>query len=756
MNRTRRRGGRISTTSRRTTRNPSTRTTPTAQALSGPWSAVSKSMAANAPSAGGGWCPSMSPHCTAGGASRERERPEDAHLRSLTLPARRTVMNRGRCATLTGAPERAMASTLPDLYAVLREVAERLARGEDPTAEEYAARYPALAADIRAHLGTGPPPTVPLAPAGAGTVAHPGTVLQAEPPEALGLPRVAGFEILGELGSGSFGQVYLARQLSLGREVALKVARRPADPSAAATGVDPDTGRNEGRLLAGLEHDNIVKVFSEFRDPDSGARGLCLQYVPGADLGTVLRHLRGDGRVPRSGADILAALDAARRGEAAFDPVAARWRDNLAADDFPQAVCRLGGRLAEALAFAHDKGILHCDIKPGNILLTAYARPMLADFNVAFDRARRPARGVGGTVAYMAPEHRAAVVSPDGGRVDERCDVYSLGVALHELATGRRPAVRADGGDALGDVPRELAAVIRRCLATDPADRYQTAAALAAALTGAWHLLAARRALPPPGAVGRWVVRRPVLALALAGALPHLAASVVNISYNAVEVRLDDAQLRAFAAVTVGYNAVAYPVCLGTMFVLIRRIKRGLDGPARSDGPAADALRRRVLRLGWQSAVLGAVGWLPGGLLFPLAIDLAAGPVGWATYAHYLVSFTLAGLIGVVFTYLLVAYVALRALLPRLGNPDAHAPAAGWAAVRPLTAPFGLLMVLACAVPLAGAVLLVATAEGEMTLGFRLLVGGLIGVGVAGVGLAERLTRCLRTLAAVWHPPAPR
>jgi serine/threonine protein kinase len=656
-----------------------------------------------------------------------------------------------------------MPSTLPDLYAVLREFAERLARGESPTAEEYAAKYPSLAAEIRAHFGTGSPPTLPHAPSDAGTVDRyaPGpdgtrTFAPPAPPPADRFPRVAGFEILGELGAGAFGQVYLARQLSLGREVALKVARHAADPSAAATGVDPATGRNEGRLLAGLEHDNIVKVFSEFRDPDSGARGLCLQYVPGADLGTVLRRLRDGGRVPRSGADVLAALDAVRRGEAAFDPVAARWRDNLAADDFPQAVCRLGGRLAEALAVAHDKGVLHCDVKPGNILLTPYARPMLADFNVAFDRARRAAVGVGGTVAYMAPEHRAAATGADDGRVDERCDVYSLGVVLHELATGRRPAARAGDGDPLREVPRELAAVVRRCLAPDPADRYQTAAGLAAALSGAWHLLAARRALPPPSAAGRWVTARPVLALALAAALPHLAASVVNISYNAVEVRLDDAQLRAFAAVTVGYNAVVYPVGLGTMFVLIWRIKRGMDGLAMMDGPGVDALRRRVLRLGWQSAVLGVAGWFPGGVAFPLAIDLAAGPVGWATYAHYLVSFALAGLVGVVFTYLLVAYVALRALLPRLGNPDAHTPAAGWAEVRPLTAPFGLLMVLACAVPLAGAVLLIATADGAMTLEFRVLVGGLIGVGVAGVGLAERLTRCLRTLAAVWHPPAPR
>src|SRR4029079_10685491 len=117
------------------------------------------------------------------------------------------------------------------------------------------------------------------------------------------------------------------------------------------------------------------------------------------------------GAPPRSGSAILAALDATRRGEAGFDPASLRDRDALGGDDFAQAVCRLGARLAEALAFAHARGVLHCDIKPGNILLTPYGRPMLADFNVAFDRTRCEADACyGGTLAYMAPEYRAAML----------------------------------------------------------------------------------------------------------------------------------------------------------------------------------------------------------------------------------------------------------------------------------------------------------------------------------------------------------
>jgi serine/threonine protein kinase len=559
--------------------------------------------------------------------------------------------------------------------------------------------------------------------------------------------QVGEFELRVELGRGAFGRVFLADQRGLNRRVALKVS------------LGREMTAEEGKALGGLEHDHIVKVYSAFAPPGTNWHCLCLQYVPGADLRTVIARLHRPGAPAPSGQAVLDAVDAAGRKDAGFDPAALRDREALAADDFPQAVCRVGGRLAEALAFAHARGVLHCDVKPANILLTPYGRPMLADFNVAFDRTRT-GRRVGGTAAYMAPEHLRAAESGAAGAVDERCDVYSLGVVLHELATGVPPAP-AHPRDPLAGLPRELARVIRRCLEPDPAVRYASAADLAAALAGAWHLLAARRALPRPGRVGRWVAANPVWALAAAGLLPHLAGSVLNISYNTVQIQheLSPPQQRAFDALVVGYNALVYPAATAVLVVLLRRIGAGLRGLAGAPGPAADDLRRRCRQLAWTAIGLGCLGWFPGAVVFPLGIDLAAGPVGAGVYGHFAVSCVLSGLIGVVFSYLCILFVLLRGVFPFAGNPDTYRPGAVGAELRPLARLFVPSTLLACEVPLTGAVLLVSLSGETMTLGFRLLVVGLIGLGVVAVGLAERLTSRLYRLAAVWDvevdPDAP-
>ena len=309
-----------------------------------------------------------------------------------------------------------------------------------------------------------------------------------------------GFRLVGELGRGSFGRVFLARQGDLAdRQVVLKVT---AD------------GPDESNTLAQLRHDHIVPVYSRHR---AGAlRAVCMPYLGSVTLRDVFEEMKARGALPHSGRGLLSSLNqssvrkASQAGAtAAPSTVAAsasasapgrswsarlrpgRWRGDGSSrgkpirgrtDDAPAAPLRIEGpagieaeteadarsvlgalpyvdavvwmaaRLADGLAHAHEHGILHRDIKPANILLTDDGRPLLLDFNLAEDLKLRSVldesghgrAAMGGTLPYMAPEHLDAF---RGGRrpVDERSDLYAFGVIIYEMLTGRPPFPIRDG-----------------------------------------------------------------------------------------------------------------------------------------------------------------------------------------------------------------------------------------------------------------------------------------------------------------------
>jgi serine/threonine protein kinase/Tfp pilus assembly protein PilF len=300
----------------------------------------------------------------------------------------------------------------------------------------------------------------------------------------------AGFRLIAELGRGAFGRVFLARQAALyGRPVALKVA--------------PDVG-SESQALAQLQHTHIVPIYSVHRA--GPLQAVCMPYAGCVTAADLVRDVQSHERPPRAGRDLLRALPGKARpaGVPLPEGPSPAVEAALARLSYPEAVLWLGGRLAEGLAHAHARGILHRDVKPGNILVTDEGLPMLLDFNLAEDLKQRGAEAalVGGTLPYMAPEHLAAFRGEAGG-VDARSDIYSLGIVLFELLTGRFPfaphRLPADGSGVEQVLDRMLAerrvgppcprrsnpavspaaaAVVRHCLEPDPARRYATAAAL--------------------------------------------------------------------------------------------------------------------------------------------------------------------------------------------------------------------------------------------------------------------------------------
>jgi serine/threonine protein kinase len=343
------------------------------------------------------------------------------------------------------------------------------------------------------------------------------------------LPRSFGdYAIERELGRGGMGIVYAAVQRSLGRRVALKVLSTPLRSNERTS----SRFERESRLLAQLEHPGIVRVI------EAGVNGdvpyYAMEFVDGAPLSAVLEAIARHG-LATANADTLAAAVAGAVSEPS--PVSQR-RD---AASYVATMVDLAAQVAEALAFAHAAGVIHRDVKPGNVLVRRDGTAVLTDFGIARLEAAQSLTLTGafaGTPSYVSPEQAR------GDNVDFRSDVFSLGVTLYEALTLRRPfeaeettAVLAkiqreeppDPRQLNPDIPAEVAAVVLKALVKEPAGRYATAGALAADLRA---FLAGRpvsaRPPTPSQRLWRWCRREPWKATALATA----AAAAVLIALS--------------------------------------------------------------------------------------------------------------------------------------------------------------------------------------------------------------------------------
>src|SRR5262249_47114796 len=309
------------------------------------------------------------------------------------------------------------------------------------------------------------------------------------------------YELEQLVGSGGMSSVFRAHDRVLERTVALKVLH---ERLTSHTDVVERFSR-EAKLVAGLSHQNIVAVID--RGEDGGSPFIVFEYVAGENLKQLLGR---DGPLP------------------------------------VERAIELGIEIARALAFAHEKGFVHRDVKPQNVLLNGKAEAKVTDFGIA--RTIEPREGetqtgtVLGTCDYISPEQA------QGRRVDELTDVYSLGIVLYELLTGELPYA-GDNFVAIAmqhinappppvslkrpEVPRRVEAAIERALAKDPADRFPAMAAFEEELeaclvevrrgedlgaTGVLPVVRPRRATKHARRRGRWWIPALLLVLVLAAA----------------------------------------------------------------------------------------------------------------------------------------------------------------------------------------------------------------------------------------------
>lgn len=288
------------------------------------------------------------------------------------------------------------------------------------------------------------------------------------------------FQILAELGRGTYGRVFLAVEPRLAnRPVILKMA---------------SAGGGEHLSLARLQHTHIVPLYAVQEDPTRNLWAICMPYFGGTSFAQLLEALKAKPAAQRTGRDLLQALDQIQAQYPVRVPSRGPARQLLAGATYVQAVCWMGACLAEGLQHAHERGLVHLDVKPANILLAADGQPMLLDFHLAQEPVRNggklPGR-FGGTPKYMSPEQRLLAST---GRtrprefptVDGRSDIYSLGLVVYEALGGEIPFPVPASLPSLHrqnpQVTVGLADIIHKCLASEPGDRYRDAAALAADL----------------------------------------------------------------------------------------------------------------------------------------------------------------------------------------------------------------------------------------------------------------------------------
>jgi serine/threonine-protein kinase len=324
--------------------------------------------------------------------------------------------------------------------------------------------------------------------------------------------RIGPFTLIRELGRGGQGVVHLAEDTRLGRRVAIKVLN-------AARALDPDRLERllrEARISSRLDHPGICAVHEA--GVEAGAPYIVMSYVEGT---TLARKIASARRAP----DRAGVLEAVAIVE----------------------------KVARALHAAHEAGIVHRDVKPGNVIVTPSGDPVILDFGFAReDESDLPALtrsgDVFGTPAYMSPEQ----LTRHGPAIDRRTDVWSLGVCLYEIVTSRRPfdaPTREGLGHAIltddptpprrlsPSIPKDLAVVIDTALRKEPDRRYRTAEALAEDLRAVReNRPVAAKPVGPFGRAARWAARERAKAALLAAVL--VAVPVVSVL---VALRIQDA-----------------------------------------------------------------------------------------------------------------------------------------------------------------------------------------------------------------------
>lgn len=298
------------------------------------------------------------------------------------------------------------------------------------------------------------------------------------------------FELVAILGQGAFGRVYLARQSDLAnRFIVVKIT---------------EISDTEPQTLARLQHTNIVPIHSLRRDEK--LQSICMPFLGLVTLQDLIRQTRDGESRSYSGRELISTV-AGKRASTVVGLSNNDGSDNaaeiesvvrvdetltpaIAGLNFQDLVLWMFGRIADGLAYSHARGVIHGDMKPANVLISDDGQPLLLDFHLASQRSGHERSLVGGTLPYMSSSHLKSLSSESS--IDERCDLFSVGVMLYEAITGRLPYPDRESNefaipdmirdrssppspvkDLVPEISTDMSSIIEHCLS--PHDHYRSA-----------------------------------------------------------------------------------------------------------------------------------------------------------------------------------------------------------------------------------------------------------------------------------------
>jgi eukaryotic-like serine/threonine-protein kinase len=518
--------------------------------------------------------------------------------------------------------------------------------------------------------------------------------------------------------------------------------------------ISADKG-NESQTLATLDHPHIVRVYDQRRLEEKKLKLMYMQYAPGGTLQEVVQRVRRTLPVDRSGKLLVETVDLSldRAGYGSPEPSGHRHRLTMAS--WPETVCRVGIQLAQALDYAHRHGVLHRDVKPANVLLTAECTPKLADFNISFSSqldGASPSAYFGGSLAYMSPEQLEACNAqhertPES--LDGRADMFSLAAMLWELLYGERPfreeglteswtgtlneltrrrreeAPKPPASAPRDDITLAVSEVLLRALSANMEERPSDGAALARELALCLQPRSRNLLQVPRGGIRQVIQSWPLLAAVAVILVPNALAGAFNYWYNG-EVVIRPQDLNIFRGVSVLLNVVYFSVGAVLIFKIVGpdAVKVSQKNLSRDEILAA---RLRLPRIGHLSAGLGILLWLTSGIAFPLLIGLFGGEVDRDHYFHFFASMMVCGLVAAAYPFFGATYLVTHAYYPALLSRAAGSEAdeARLLGLARSSAPY---LLVAGGVPLLGTLLMVVSGSDQRLFLVLLILAGILGL----------------------------